>query len=102
MKAVERGLNIQLGQAGVKTEAQLGEEQLDAAKRLRTLLSTNKYVSCVLWMDGYICYLQGHFRSFLVCVRVCVCMFFTRYLQRTPIFGSTRLKKILRLSFERG
>lgn len=39
---VERGLYIQLGEAGAKTEAQLGEQQLEAAKRLRHLLVTNR------------------------------------------------------------
>ena len=39
---VERGLYIQLGEAGAKTEAQLGEQQLEAAKRLRHLLITNR------------------------------------------------------------
>lgn len=45
MGVVERGLYIQLGEAGAKTEAQLGEVQLEAAKRLRHVLATNK---CVL------------------------------------------------------
>lgn len=39
---MERGLYIQLGEAGAKTEAQLGEQQLEAAKRLRHLLITNR------------------------------------------------------------
>ncbi|CBN80104.1 conserved unknown protein [Ectocarpus siliculosus] len=40
--AVERGLHIQLGDTGAKTESQLGGQQLEAAKRLRHLLSTNR------------------------------------------------------------
>ena len=42
--AVERGLHIQLGQPGAKTEAQLGDQQLEAAKRLRHMLATNRWV----------------------------------------------------------
>lgn len=41
--AVERGLHIQLGEVGAKTEAQLGALQLEAAKRLRHLLSGSRY-----------------------------------------------------------
>lgn len=43
VSAVELGLHIQLGQAGAKTEAQLGDQQLGAAKRLRHLLITNRW-----------------------------------------------------------
>lgn len=42
--AVERGLYLQLGDADAKTESQLGGKQLEAAKRLRQLLSTNRWV----------------------------------------------------------
>lgn len=41
---VEQGLHSQLGQPGAKTEAQLGDRQLESAKRLRHMLATNRYV----------------------------------------------------------
>ncbi len=41
--AVERGLHLQLGDTNAKTESQLGEKQLEAAKRLRHLLATNRW-----------------------------------------------------------
>lgn len=41
---MERGLHLQLGDTDAKTESQLGGQQLEAAKRLRHLLVTNKYV----------------------------------------------------------
>ncbi|CAM9262705.1 unnamed protein product [Ascophyllum nodosum] len=41
LSAVQRGLHLQIGQPSAKTEAQLGDQQLEAAKRLRHLLSTN-------------------------------------------------------------
>ncbi|CAM9140267.1 unnamed protein product, partial [Hapterophycus canaliculatus] len=40
--AVERGLNLQLGDTGAATESQLGGQQLEAAKKLRNLLTTNR------------------------------------------------------------
>lgn len=41
--AVERGLNLQLGDTGAATESQLGGQQLEAAKKLRNLLTTNRW-----------------------------------------------------------
>lgn len=41
---MERGLHLQLGDKDAKTESQLGGQQLEAAKRLRHLLDTNKCV----------------------------------------------------------
>lgn len=41
--AVERGLHLQLGDTNAKTESQLGGQQLEAAKRLRHLLATNRW-----------------------------------------------------------
>lgn len=47
--AVERGLYLQLGDADAKTESQLGGQQLEAAKRLRHLLATNRWGRVFLW-----------------------------------------------------
>lgn len=75
---MERGLHIQLGEAGAKTGAQLGDEQLEAAKRLRRLLATNKCgrVGLVVWhhkgsIDAWFrskldCQAKGSFHEIMV------------------------------------
>lgn len=53
--AVERGLHLQLGDKDAKTESQLGGQQLEAAKRLRHLLVTNRWVPALTTRGLFAC-----------------------------------------------